>query len=44
MGGGDDVVLFDKPDEARAEHGVGGGEKGGAERFGRGEGFVDFMS
>ena len=35
------VIAFDEPDEAWAEHGVGGCEEGGAEGFDTGEGGGD---
>lgn len=35
-------LVSDEPDEAGAEHGVGGRDEGGPEGFGGGEGVVDF--
>ena len=35
------VLVPHEPDEAGAEHGVGGRDEGGAERFGGGEGVAD---
>lgn len=35
-------LVSDEPDEARAEHGVGGRDEGGPEGCGGGEGVVDF--
>lgn len=34
--------MSDEPDEAGAEHGVGGRDEAGSERFGGGEGIADF--
>ena len=35
------VLVADEPDEAGAEHGVGGRDEGGPERVDGGEGVVD---
>lgn len=35
-------LVSDEPDEAGAEHGVGGGDESGPEGFGGGEGVADF--
>lgn len=39
--GGVAVLVSDEPDEAGAEHGVGGCDEAGFERFGGGEGVAD---